>query len=182
MIWAVLTGMPSLKILSYFQHGNFGGEAMFGTVLFMPVFMLPMVLLKVPYKKVMNIYAPLQSLTFTIGKVNCLLAGCCMGKYLPSLGFQFPSQIADMVVGMTVTAVLLRIEHKNMEAHLYPRLMVIFGIARFAVDWFRYVPKPWKWGLPPTIIFSLISIMIGLVWLIILKRKQNNAEQLQGIE
>lgn len=176
MVWVTITGMISLKLLYFIQNGNFGGDAWFGTVLFMPVFMIPMVLLKIPYKRMMNFYAPTQTLEFAIGKIECYLSGCCFGRYIPTLEFQFPSQIADMVIGITVTAVLLWMEHRKPDIHLYPWLMVIYGAARFAADWFRYVAKPWQWFLPPTIIWSLCSIFVGAVWLIVLKRKQNRIE------
>ena len=68
MIWVTITGILALKLLYYIENGTFSGDAWFGAVLFMPVFMLPMVLLKIPYKKVMNIYAPTQTLEFAIGK------------------------------------------------------------------------------------------------------------------
>ena len=172
MIWVTIAGIISLKLLYFIENGEFGGDAWFGTVLFMPVFMLPIVLLKIPYKRMMNLYAPTQTLEFAIGKIDCYLSGCCFGKYLPSLEVQFPSQIADIIIGIGVTAVLLLIEHKKPKAHLYPLLMVIYGAARFAVDWFRYVAKPWKWILPPTLIWSLLSILIGAVWLIVLSRRR----------
>lgn len=174
MVWVTLTGILALKLLFFIENGSFGGDAWFGTVLFMPVFMMPMVLLKIPYKRMMNLYAPTQTLEFAIGKIDCFISGCCYGKYLPSLGIQFPSQFADMAIGIAVTAVLLWIEHRKPEKHLYPLLMVIYGAARFAADCFRYVAKPWKWILPPTIIWSLLSLMIGIIWLILLRKKQNS--------
>lgn len=176
MIWVTITGIIALKLLYFIENGEFAGDAWFGTVLFMPIFMIPMVILKIPYKRVMNLYAPTQTLEFAIGKIDCYLSDCCFGRYLPSLGIQFPSQVADMVIGIAVTAVLLWIEHRNPKAHLYPRLMVIYGAARFAADWFRYVAKPWKWILPPTIIWSLLSIFVGIIWLVVLRRKQNGIE------
>lgn len=174
MIWVTVTGIVALKLLYLIENGEFGGDAWFGTVLFMPVFMIPMVLLKIPYKKVMNLYAPTQTLEFSIGKIDCYLSGCCFGKYLPNLEMQFPSQIVDFVIGIAVTAILLWIEHRKPKTQLYPLLMVIYGAARFAADWFRYVAKPWKWILPPTIIWSLLSILFGVIWLIAIRKNQNS--------
>ena len=172
MIWVSITGILALKILSFIEKGTIGGDSMFGAVFFMPVFMMPMTLLKISYKDVMNLYAPTQILGFAIVKIDCLLEGCCMGRYLPSLNVQFPSQIADMLVGIAVIAILLWIEHRKPWVSLYPWLMVIFGSARFVVDWFRYVPKPWKWGLPPTILWSLISILVGSIWLLLIMERK----------
>lgn len=165
MVWVTITGIVALKLLYFIENGRFGGDAWFGTVLFMPVFMIPMVKLKIPYKKVMNLYAPTQTLEFAIGKIDCYLSDCCMGKYLPAFEVQFPSQIADIAIGLIVTAVLLYIEHRKPKTNLYPLLMVIYGAARFAADWFRYVPRPWKWILPPTILWSLCSIGVGILWI-----------------
>ena len=177
MVWVTITGILALKLLYFIQNGDFGGDAWFGTVLFMPVFMMPMVLLGIPYRRMMNLYAPTQTLDFAIGKIDCYLSNCCVGRYLPSLEVQFPSQIADIVVGLAVTAVLLVLEHKKPKVHLYPWLMVTYGIGRFVVDWFRYVPKPWKWILPPTIVWSLISVTIGVVWLIFLRMCKDKSKR-----
>lgn len=172
MTWVVITGVFSVKLLSFIETRSFGGDAAFGAVLFMPVFMMPMVLLKIPYKRVMNLYAPAQILQFSIVKIDCYMLGCCFGKYLPKLEIQFPSQIADIVTGLGVVAVLLWIERHKPKEHLYPWLMVIYGTVRFMLDWLRYVPKPWKWGLPPTIIWSLISVMIGTAWLLLNRERK----------
>lgn len=169
MVWVTMTGVLALKILFLIENGRWDGDAWFGAVLFMPVFMIPMVLLKIPYKKVMNIYAPTQTLEFSIGKIECYLSDCCFGKYLPALGIQFPSQIVDIFIGIVVTIVLLWLEHKKPKIQLYPWLLVIYSTLRFAADWFRYVPKPWKWILPPTIVWSLAGIIFGIVWLVIIK-------------
>ena len=169
MVWVTLTGILSLKLLYFIENGRFDGDAWFGTVLFMPVFMLPMVVLKIPYKRFMNLYAPTQTLESAIGKIDCFLSGCCYGKYLPELEVQFPSQIVDIIIGLTVTAVLLWMEHRKPKEQLYPWLMVLFGGARFIADWFRYVPKPWKWFMPPTNVWSLLSVVIGVIWLVLSK-------------
>ena len=176
-VWIPIAGVIAVKLLSFVEKGSFGGDSWFGAVLFMPVLMSPLLILKIPYKRLMNLYAPTQTLVFAVEKIDCYISGCCFGRYLPSLGIQFPSQIADMVIGVVATAVLLWIEHRKPNKHLYPLLMVIFGGARFVVDWFRYVEKPWKWILPPTIIWSLLSVVIGCIWLVVLRRKQNGIEK-----
>lgn len=173
MLWINTSGVFAVKLLSFIETGSFNGDAAFGAVLFMPVFMIPMgLLLKIPYKRVMDIYAPAQILEFSVVKIDCYMLGCCMGKYLPELGFQFPSQIADIVAGIGVVAVLLWIERRNPKEHLYPWLMVIYGGTRFVLDWFRYVPKPWKWFLPTTIIWSMVAVLIGVAWLLVLKKRK----------
>ena len=178
IIWVAIMGVVSIKLLYFIENGRYGGDAMFGAVFFMPIFIAPLaVLLKIPYKEIMNLYTPSQTVEFAVVKIDCYIVDCCMGKYLPSLGIQFPSQIADMIIGIVVTTVLLWIEHRNPNKHLFPLYMVIFGGARFVVDWFRYVEKPWEWILPPTIIWSLLSVVIGCIWLVVLRRKQNGIEK-----
>lgn len=181
MVWVTVSGILALKLLYFIENGKFGGDAWFGAVLFMPIFLIPMVLLKIPYKELMNIYAPTQTLEFSIGKIDCFLSDCCFGKYLPSLRVQFPSQIADIILGIVVTIVLLWIEHKKPKERLYPWLLLIYGATRFSVDWFRYEPKPWKWILPPTIIWAMLAMIFGIIWLVSAKIadvKKNSTDML----
>ncbi len=168
-----VSGVAGAVLMHFIEAGSFGGTSFFGSVLFIPVFMTPVILLKVPYSTLMDLCAPSVSLMLAFMKFDCLISGCCIGKYLPSLGFQFPSQIVEMIVTLIIVVILLKIERTpGNEGSLYSWYMIIYGATRFILNWFRYGVKPFVWILPAGNFWSVISIITGLIWLGILKRKK----------
>lgn len=106
-------------------------------------------------------------------RFDCLDKGCCFGKYLPNLGFQFPSQIAEMVVGLAVMFTLIRMHKKDRQTQLYPWYMILYGICRFVIQGLRYGGNnPWILGLSQGHLWSLVSIVIGTTWLVLNKARK----------
>ena len=104
-------------------------------------------------------------------RFDCLDKGCCFGKYLPELGFQFPNQIAEMVVSIAIMAALIWMLDKNREAQLYPWYMILYGLCRAVLQCFRYGgTEPWLLGLSSSHIWCLLSVTIGIVWLVLTRR------------
>lgn len=109
-------------------------------------------------------------------RFDCLDKGCCFGRYLPKLGFQFPSQIAEMVVGITIMIVLIHMHKKDRQVQLYPWYMILYGICRSVLQCFRYGGlEPWILGLSQGHLWSLISIVVGTVWLLLSKARKSAA-------
>lgn len=179
--YQTIIGVLAAMIMGYIEFGEFGGTKYYGVVLFGPIMILPELLLGLSYKTIMNMCAPGAALVLGIMKADCYVNGCCMGRYLPSLGFQFPSQIVEGITCLVVMAILLWIERRNRRTPLYAWYLVIFGSTRFVLNWFRYIPKPWKWILPHDIIWSILSVVIGIVWLLVSRAKEPAAKQGQRI-
>ena len=170
-----VSGVAGAMLMHFIESGSFSGTSFFGSVLFIPVFMTPVMLMRIPYKIIMDLCAPSVSLMLAFMKFDCLISGCCIGKYLPSLGFQIPSQIVEMVVALIIVAVLLKIETETeYKGSLYGWYFVIYGLTRFVLNWFRYGVKPFVWILPAGNFWSIISVVSGIIWLLIIKKKNTN--------
>ena len=167
-----ITGVLGTMIMYFIETGRFGGTSFFGAVLLVPILMLPAVLLKVPYKTILDLCAPAECLMLAIMKIDCLINKCCEGRYLPSLKIVFPSQIVESIMGLVVMAALISIGNKNKKTHLYAHYLIIYGASRFALNWFRFGLKPFLLGLPNGNFWGLVSVMIGLVWLALAKHKK----------
>ena len=116
----------------------------------------------------MDLCAPAECLMLVLMKLDCLLSGCCFGKYLPSLEIQFPSQIIEMLTFFVIMLFLLKLESSDKNrGRIYGHYLIIYGFARFILNWFRYGVKPFVWILPAGNFWSLVSIAIGCVWLVI---------------
>ena len=167
-------GVAGAMLMYFLESGQFGGTSFFGAILFVPVLMLPALLLRVSYGTLMDLCAPAECLMLAFMKVDCLISDCCIGKYLPALGFQFPSQIIEMMTTLIIMFILLQLERnpKNRNT-LYAHYLLFYGVTRFILNWFRYGVKPFVWVLPAGNFWSIVAILLGLLWLAIkTKRSQ----------
>ena len=171
--WLTITGVLGTMILAYIEMGTFGGTSFYGAVLLVPILILPAMLMKITYKDILNLCAPAECAMLVVMRFDCLDKGCCFGKYLPKFDFQFPSQIAEMVVCGTIMFVLIYMHKKNQQVQLYPWYMIMYGACRFVLQYFRYGgTEPWFLGISQGHLWSLVSITIGTVWLLSIKTKK----------
>ena len=172
-VWLTITGVLGTMILAYIESGKFGGTSFYGAVLMVPVLIMPAMLMKITHKDILNLCAPAECAMLLIMRFDCLDKGCCFGKYLPNLGFQFPSQITEMIVALAVMIVLIRMHRKNPQIQLYPWYMIMYGVLRFCIQGLRYGgTNPWILGLSAGHFWSLVSITIGVIWLLLSKERK----------
>jgi prolipoprotein diacylglyceryltransferase len=172
-VWLTITGVLGTMILAYIESGKFGGTSFYGAVLMVPVLIMPAMLMKITHKDILNLCAPAECAMLLIMWFDCLDKGCCFGKYLPKLGFQFPSQITEMIVALAVMIVLIRMHRKNSQIQLYPWYMIMYGVLRFCIQGLRYGgTNPWILGLSAGHFWSLVSITIGVIWLLLSKERK----------
>lgn len=176
-MWLLITGVVGTMLLAYIEQGVFGGTSFYGAVFLVPVLIAPAMLLKIPYKDILNLCAPAECAMLLVMRFDCLDKGCCFGRYLPMLGFQFPSQIAEMAVAVTVMVTLIRMQQKDRQVQLYPWYMILYGACRFILQGLRYGgTDPWILGLSQGHFWSLISVAIGAAWLLLSKNRKAAAK------
>ena len=175
-VWLTITGVLGAMILAYIEMGTFGGTSFYGAVFLVPILMFPAMLMKISYKDILNLCAPAECAMMVVMRFDCLDKGCCFGRYLPELEFQFPSQIAEMIVGVTIMFTLIRMHRKDQQVQLYPWYMILYGVCRFVLQGFRYGgTTPWMLGLSQGHFWSLISVSIGTLWLLMRKVRKSAA-------
>jgi len=108
--------------------------------------------------------------TAVFGSVFVDIKGFPFGKYLPTLGFQFPSQIVEMIASLILMILLLMIQRRKPGDHLYAWYMVLYGICRFCLNGFRYGLTPFVLGMSQGHFWSIVSVLIGGIWLIVSRR------------
>lgn len=173
-LWLLVTGVAGTMILAYIEIGEFGGTSFYGAVLLVPVLILPAMLMKITYTDILNLCAPAECAMLVVMRFDCLDKGCCFGRYLPDLGFQFPNQIAEMIVGGSIMAVLILMHRKNRRTQLYPWYMILYGVCRFILQGFRYGgTDPWLLGLSQGHLWSLVSVAIGTAWLLLSRNRKS---------
>ena len=175
-VWLTITGVLGTMILAYIELGEFGGTSFYGAVFLVPILILPAMLMRITYKDILNLCAPAECAMLLVMRFDCLDKGCCFGRYLPALEFQFPSQIAEMVVAITIMITLIQMHRKDRKVQLYPWYMILYGVCRFILQGFRYGgTDPWVLGLSQGHLWSLVSMAIGTVWLLLSRRRTSQS-------
>ena len=176
-LWLTITGVLGTMILAYIELGEFGGTSFYGAVFLVPILILPAMLMRITYKDILNLCAPAECAMLLVMRFDCLDKGCCFGRYLPALEFQFPSQIAEMVVAITIMIALIQMHRKDRQVQLYPWYMILYGVCRFILQGFRYGgTDPWVLGLSQGHFWSLIAVVIGTVWLLLSRARKTAAK------
>lgn len=174
-----LTGLAGVKILFFIENGKLDGLSFFGSVFLIPIiFILVSKILKWKYSELMDNCAPAICIMLALMKVMCFVTGCCKGKILftnvHGNNVRFPSQIVELICALLILVVLMLLM-RNVKNHgkIYPWFMIIYGSSRFVLNLFRQT-IPFIWNLPIGNIWSVVSTIIGIVWLLILQKKSKS--------
>lgn len=172
-ILLTLAGVAGAMLMFYIESGKFGGTSFFGAIFFIPILLLPALVLRVRYSELMDLCAPAECLMLAFMKLDCLMGDCCIGKYIPALEFQFPSQIVEMLTILVIMLCLIQMDRSGKNrGKLYGYYLIFYGITRFILNWFRYGLTPFVWILPAGNFWSIVAVIIGFLWLLLVTRHQ----------
>jgi len=135
------------------------------------------------------------------GRIGCLLAGCCFGKpadgplslsfppYSPASEAQaklglldsraspslpvLPMQIYESAACFAIAAVCLLVvdRRKRYDGQVFLAFLVLYSVARFALEFFRADDRGGLWGLSTSQLVGL-AIMVGALWVHRLRLRQ----------
>lgn len=143
------------------------------------------------FLKVADVCAPSIALGLVFTRIGCLLSGCCYGKPTDGpLGLVFPpdspagsaaaalaaergvehvalhpTQIYSSFKGLVIFLVLMLAQrHLKREGALFGLFLVLYGIGRFTIDFFRYYETNARvlMGLTFNQVISVVLIMAGV--------------------
>lgn len=169
---AVLTvlGVLGAKLMFLIESGFWAGTSFYGAVFFPPLFMVLLaLLLRVPPLTLLDLCAPAECVMLAILKMQCAVNGCCVGILLTITAdgtyIRFPSQIIELLNALVLMVMLLWLIRKGTwQGRIYPIYMLLYGITRFILNLLRDT-KPFLLGLPAGNFWSLVAIVIALIWL-----------------
>lgn len=170
-------GLFSVKIMFFFESGNWTGLSFFGAVFLIPLWFYPVSrFMKVPYGALVDQCAPSICVMLAIMKIQCLLTGCCKGRVLyenaAGEAIRFPSQIVELVTALALMVVLIYLMKKTMyHGRIYPLFMLLYGASRFILNLLRET-TPFVWLLPAGNFWSLVAITIGIMWLMLIRHME----------
>lgn len=177
-ILLLICGITGAKLLFFIESGfsNFSGMSFYGAV-YLVLILMPVVgfAFQMSPMESLNACAPCVASIIGFMRFGCWCAGCCGGwvMYVGSIYFTWPTQIMESIGDFIILAWLLRSESKKCEkTMLYPMFLIWYGILRFFVEFFRYIPEKWM-GLGHGQWFSILAILIGFMCIKIENRKNN---------
>lgn len=114
-------------------------------------------------------FAAVLPFTIGVGRLGCLLAGCCRG--LPYSGplaavdasgvARYPVQAMEMIFHISVgAAFMFMVRRRILVGRLFSLYLVLYGLYRFFTEFIRDTPKtlgPWSWYQ----VMALIMIALG---------------------
>lgn len=174
-------GLLGTRIMAFIESGRFSNRSFFGAVFFTPLFMIPVgCILKIKPLDTLDLCAPTECVMLALMKVNCYISDCCIGRvmYVTKYGkeVRFPSQFSECIAALLIMffllILILRIKQRGFLYFLY---MIIYGVVRFILNFLRDT-KPFIWILPAGNFWALISIILGVIILFILKRKNSGIQ------
>jgi phosphatidylglycerol:prolipoprotein diacylglycerol transferase len=142
---------------------------------------------KLPLWKFADVLAPSIALGFAIGRIGCLMNGCCYGRHcdLP-WAIRFPSdhathgdpvhptEIYDSLWGFGLYLALAWLHrHKKFDGQVFGVFLVAYAVLRSYVEFYRgdYAPEKLFGSLTPAQVASVVVLAFGLSMLWLLPRR-----------
>lgn len=182
-LFSAIIGTASTHFWFFIENGYFFGISFYGSVFIVPIFFfLGARMFREKASDLLDIITPGMCTMLAVMKVSCLLSGCCGGRDVCMFGscFVFPSQIAELVNALVLMLIMLILAAtKKYRGKLYPLFMVLYGVTRFVLNIFRRETVNHTGFLPPWgAIWSIVSIIIGIVWLSAIKKNSSKVQEL----
>ncbi|RJP29820.1 MAG: prolipoprotein diacylglyceryl transferase [Candidatus Omnitrophota bacterium] len=131
--------------------------------------------------KILDLLSPFVALAQSIGRIGCLLNGCCFGK--PSVyGFYFPAHEDYLIPTQLYSSVVLlfiyfllravQIKKRDYSGEVFFLYLFLYSISRFIIEFFRADNPVIVFGLTLFQLISLLLFVISSLFLIRIKIRQ----------
>ena len=166
-----ITGTIGTYIWFWIENSWVGGRSYYGAVFIVPIaFVFLAKAMRIPYGDLMDLCAPAECIMLSIMKLQCLVDGCCGGRvlYTTSEGMDviFPSQIVELANAFLLMLILMIFAFiPRFRGKLYPWYLMLYGVTRFVLNWFRAENTPVIAGMTFGCVWSLIAIFFGILWI-----------------
>ena len=178
----LIFGIVGCKILYTLENINlvikngfsFGGFSFYGAVFLIPIAM-PLIgkTQKLSWRSTLDSSAICILTMLGTIRFGCFLNGCCGGNVycIGSYSFTLPTQLIECACDLVILFALLKWEaNGNVRGFLYPRFLLLYGSARFFIEFLRNTTKDWL-SLSHAQWFCIVAVAVGLAWEILMRKK-----------
>jgi phosphatidylglycerol:prolipoprotein diacylglycerol transferase len=131
---------------------------------------------KEPIARWLDLFAPVCALGYSIGRMACVLTGCCYGRVFEMGGelYRHPTQSYAVIWGLGVLALLLFLEKRwvRRDGQLFLIWLALHACGRIFMEAFRDDPRgPALAGLSVSTWISIGLLVLSLGWLVVRRSK-----------
>ena len=155
-------GVLCVRAFARMEGAGSGAMSLFGAVFFMPVaYYLGAKFTKRPMAEVFDVFTIPMIFTLMLARCNCLLAGCCVGRYIHGTALRWPTREIEIVFYLVILALLIpRVWRGICRGTAYPIYMAAYGAFRTLVEFFRVSGSETLFHLSH--IWALLAFGLGL--------------------
>ena len=183
-------------IVHWQQIFSIYGTIIQGAIIFGALGLIPLAwFLRVPFWKLADLFAPGIALGQAIGRIGCVVQGCCYGVpiQLPGLettGWVYPTQVMHGGADLLIALLLLYLDkrgYKPFDGFLSLLYVILFSSERLLIDFLRdpatspvFAAGMLFEGMREAQVISVASIILVLIilawrWLSVRRRARENA-------
>jgi phosphatidylglycerol:prolipoprotein diacylglycerol transferase len=149
---------------------------------------------RMPLWTTTDVFAPGIALGHAVGRLGCLMAGCCFGRptsvpwaitfHSPAAALNsdtplgvplHPTQLYDAGAELMILGVLLWLERKRrpFPGRTFWSYMLLYAVSRFVIEFFRGDPRGNIGALSTSQFVSVILAPVSVVMLVLLSRRMD---------
>lgn len=178
ILLCMLSAYLMAKIENLILNTNDGRFSLYGIILLSPLFVF--IICKIFKINILQFYENhIISIIFGIIllRVNCIYNGCCIGKYIsPNSSNRYHVREIEIILNTCFLCFYFLFKNRIKVGFSYPIYMVFYGIIRFIIQFFRSYDGLWGTNVAFGHIWSIVSIVAGIVVSIILHFKNKKVE------
>ena len=172
----VLSAFLMAKLEGAITNNN-GLFSLFGIILISPIFVFVLCkIFKIDYKEFYEVHM----ITFILGlillRINCIFNGCCLGKPNVSINGKYFVREVEIALNTIYLAFYFIFKNKIKKGMSYPIYMIFYGIVRFVIQFYRSYDGLWGTNIAFGHIWSIVSIVVGIITLVILHFRNKKIE------
>lgn len=142
IVFAVLHttyGVLCVKAFAVLEGANSGAMSIFGAVFFMPIaYALGAKIFRLSPANVFDVFTIPLVFTLMLSRCNCLVAGCCLGRFVSGTAHRWPTREAEIVFYLVfLFASVPCVWKEETKGRLFPIYMLSYGAFRALIEFFR---------------------------------------------
>lgn len=123
---------------------------------------------KLPVPQTLDLVAPYLALGQAIGRIGCLLNGCCFGSTV------VPIQVTSGVILILIFVILRFLQEKlHQEGEIFFAYLLLYSLKRFFIEFFRQDNEVIFFSLTLFQVLSIAAFIIGAIGLLKSKIKKS---------